>query len=325
MVRLDELGERELVAMIGRLLRPSPGIGPGDDAAAIDLGDDWLVVSSDLLSFTSHRPAGTPWERVGWMAAAVNFSDIASMGAEPLGFISSLSLPPDMEERNLLAMVSGMDQCAEFCGTHVVGGDTKAGHGLVAGTALGIVSKGEILTRSGAKAGDLVAVTGPLGGPAAGWHALSAGLDMPEAVDCLTLPVPKVQQGRLLASTGAVNACMDISDGLSSTVHGICAASGVGMEIVWGALPVWDGAEEVAERTGASLEDMVLHYGGEYELLFTFPMRMLETLQSLDVVFSVIGRVVPDEEAVLIKGTEMEYLEDRGYEHFRPLDHWSED
>ncbi len=318
MVRLDDLGERELISRVLSTLRPAPGIGPGDDAAAIDLGDKWLVVSSDIVSFRSHRPESTPWEKVGWMAAAVNFSDIAAMGAEPVGFIASYALPPDMDEADLLAISSGIDQCAEFCGTHVLGGDTKQGEGLICGTALGIVSKGEILTRSGAKAGDLVAVTGPLGGAAAGWYALQAGMDFPEAVDCLTLPVPKVKQGRALAETGTVNSCMDISDGLSATVHEICRRSGVGMEIVWEALPIWDGVPLVSEATGASFEDMVLHYGGEYELLFTFPMRMLETLKEMDMQFSVIGRVVPGEDVLLVKEAEIQRIDDRGYEHFRP-------
>ncbi len=311
------MGERELINRVLRTLRPAPGIGPGDDAAAVDLGDRWLVICSDIVSFKSHRPEGTPWERVGWMAAAVNFSDIAAMGAEPIGFISSLALSEEMEEAELLDICSGMDQCAEFCGTHVLGGDTKQGPGLICGTALGLVSKGEILTRSGAKAGDLVAVTGPLGGAAAGWHALEDGLDMPEAVDCLTLPIPKVSQGRALAESGAVNSCMDISDGLSTTVHEISRRSGVGMEIVWEALPLWEGVRLVSEVTGASLEDMVLHYGGEYELVFTFPMRMLETLKSSNLEFHVIGRVVPGEEVLLVKEAEITRLNDSGYEHFR--------
>jgi len=317
MVRLGQLGEREIVAKILSSLRPPPGLGPGDDAAAIDLCDRWLVVSSDLLGFTTHRPPGTSWERMGWMAAAVNFSDIASMGAEPIGFIASLALSSEMELSDLMEMVSGMDQCAEFCGTHLIGGDTKQGPGFISGTALGLVPKGEMLTRSGAKVGDLVAVTGSLGGAAAGWYSIEAGLEMPDARDRLTLVIPRVKEGRALAATGAVSCCMDISDGLAVSIHEICRLSGVGTEIVWESIPVFEDVPEVAEKTGVPVREMVLHYGGDYELLFTFPHDKLDVVRDSSVDFYIIGRVVAGGDKILIAESQIEKIEDRGYEHFR--------
>ncbi|MDR2865820.1 MAG: thiamine-phosphate kinase, partial [Methanomassiliicoccaceae archaeon] len=159
MASLKDIGERALVDRIIRSMKGTAHLGPGDDAACVDINGAKVVISTDIVTFERHMAKGSTMEQFGWLAAAVNFSDIASMGARPLGILTAVSLPPETDEDVLYDIVSGIDQCAEFCGAEVLGGDTKSGHGSVCGTAVGICEH-NVLTRSGARLGDLVAVTG---------------------------------------------------------------------------------------------------------------------------------------------------------------------
>lgn len=292
-------------------------VGPGDDAAAIDLGNDCLVVCSDVVTLSEHCPLGMTYGDFGWMAMAVNLSDIASMGASPIGFLSSLALPEDMDLTHFKEMIAGMKECANRFNTPIIGGDTKSGPGLIAGTALGLVPKGDMLTRSGARIGDLVAVTGILGEAAAGYYSLNSKLNFPSARETLFRPQPRLKEGMELARTGAITSCMDVSDGLSTTVAQITEASQNAMQIIWEALPIGPHVEEVSEVTGTSVEEMVLHFGGDYELLFTIRNDSLGKIHALDIDFTIIGRVIEGRENLLMKEGSIVILGDRGYEHFR--------
>lgn len=316
MPTLDELGERKLVEAISALLEGDALVGPGDDAAVIALGERCLVASTDLVSFSRHMPEGMSYRDFGWMAVAVNLSDIASMGAEPIAFLAALAMPGDLPEASLMEIVEGMQECASAHATPIVGGDTKVGEGLVAGTALGLVSQEELLLRSGASPHDLVAVTGRLGEAAAGFYSIEKGVDLPSAREALFRPRPRVKEGRMLAESGAISACMDLSDGLAAAVSQISQASGTGMQILWEALPLGPNVERMAEE-GVSMEELALNFGGEYELLFTIRPEKLGNAHALDVDFTIIGRVLAGDENVLIKDNSIINLDDQGYEHFR--------
>ena len=133
-----------------------------------------------------------------------------------------------------------------------------------------------------------MAVTGPLGSPAAGFIALDHGIDAQEARESLYVPIPKVAEGVALASCGAVTSCMDLSDGLATALNTICSASGVGIDIEYDFLPRGACVEEIAEATGSSMEDMLIGWGGEYELVFTADK---DRLDDAEVEFSIIGIV----------------------------------
>ncbi len=288
MTLLGDVDERQLIEDFRSFIRPEGRIGPGDDAA-ITL--DGTVVTTDIVTLDRHFPAGMTYEQFGWYAAAVNFSDLAAMGARPTGFLAALALPATLEVQAAYDIMSGIDQCAEFCGTGIVGGDTKRGPGIVAGTALGTMDDRKPMLRSGAVPGDIVAVTGPIGGPAAALAAIDHGIESEEARDSLYMPIPKMEEGIALSATGAVSSCMDLSDGLGTALNTLCKSSGVGMDIELEFIPREDYVEEISEETDVPVRDLLFDCGGEYELLFTADRGMLRKIYDAEVPFHIIGMV----------------------------------
>jgi len=288
MAIIGDIGERKLIEDFRSFIHPEGIVGPGDDAAVLR---DGTVVTSDIVSFDRHFPAGMTYEQFGWYSAAVSFSDLAAMGARPTGFIASLALPADLDSQAAYDIMSGIDQCCEFCGTGIAGGDTKVGPGIVCGTALGTMDGRPPMLRSGARVGDVVAVTGPVGSPAAAFIALENGVDAEEAKESLYVPIPRVAEGSAMAGCGAVTSCMDLSDGLGTALNTICSSSRVGMDIELDFIPRGPWVDEMAELSGKPAKDLLLGWGGEYELLFTADRDRLDRLYDAEVEFSIIGMV----------------------------------
>jgi len=298
MTVIGDIGERQLIEDFKSFIRPEGRLGPGDDAAII--GKD-VVVSTDVVTFDRHFPAGMTYEQFGWYAAAVNFSDLAAMGARPIGFTAALALPPTLDVQAAYDIMSGMDQCAEFCGTGIVGGDTKQGPGIVAGTAIGSMDGRAPMLRSGARPGDIIAITGPLGGPAAGFTAIDKGIDCKEAKDTLYMPIPRVSEGMELASSGVVTSCIDLSDGLGTALNTICESSHVGMDVEFSFLTHEDYVDMISEESGVPLEKLLIGWGGEYELMFTADPNRLKRLYDSELEFSIIGAVHDGDHPELIR------------------------
>ncbi|MCL1905192.1 MAG: thiamine-phosphate kinase [Methanomassiliicoccaceae archaeon] len=315
MASLKDVGERALIERVLKGIRGDAYIGPGDDAACVDVNGSKLVVSTDIVTFERHLVKGMTMEQFGWLSAAVNFSDIASMGARPIGILAAVTLPPDTDENVLYDIMNGVDQCAEFCDAEILGGDTKSGPGTVCGTALGICDN-KILTRSGARPGDLVAVTGSLGSAGAGWYAALNNMNEKDALSAAMLPIPRIKEGMFLSEKNIATSCMDISDGLSTTANAICRSGGVGMDIIWESLPKGAGVENVSKKLKISDKHLMLDCGGEYELMFTFGKENLDILHSSDIEFSVIGKITSGNSVNLIVEGNSERMEDNGYEHF---------
>ena len=210
-------------------------------------------------------------------------------------------------------IMSGMDQCAEFAGTEIIGGDTKPGPGAVAVTAVGTMEDREPMTRKGAAKGDLIAVTGPLGGPAAGFAALAHGLDRHDSVFSLYVPRPRIEEGIALSGSGLVTSCMDLSDGLSTALNTLCRINGLGAVIDWDMLPVEDETVSVIDELELDEERTVMGWGGEYELLFTFKKDDLEAVQELDVPVHVIGLMTEDRDVVLHRDGKYREVQDGAY------------
>ncbi|MHC1681088.1 MAG: thiamine-phosphate kinase [Methanomassiliicoccales archaeon] len=319
MARLSDVGEKRMVRSIASMLTASAHLGPGDDAAAIEFGDRYLVVSTDMLWETTHFHPRMSWWQKGWMAAAVNLSDIAAMGAQPLGLLLAMGLPSSLDENLVREMVQGAADCCDHFGTDYLGGDTKECSELVlTGTSLGAAPKSGLLTRKGARPGDLLMMTGTAGLASAGLLALEHEIVSEKAFRALFEPQPRIKEGTLLSSTGQGTSCMDTSDGLSMSLHELGEASGVSFEVDASAVPIDPEVERLANIVKKDQLEIALHGGGDYQLLFTIkPEGSSEVLNALGSEAKVIGRCVEGRRNVLKRGRSRKELEPKGYEHFR--------
>src|SRR3972149_10976 len=215
MAKLSDIGERQAIEILAKTYDRGQPIGLGHDCGVVDWGEDYLVVTTDVVNPRTHIPANATPQQVGWYATAVNLSDIAAAGARPLGFVAALSLPPDTDVEFLRSLGQGMEECAREFGIAVLGGDTKEADQMsVAGTAIGRVRKDQILLRKGARPGDLIVVTGELGRAGLAYRELSASLVRAETMNQLLRPYPRILEGRVFSESRAVTSCMEISDGL---------------------------------------------------------------------------------------------------------------
>jgi thiamine-monophosphate kinase len=282
-MQVRELGEFALIARLTRGELPHAGVhlGVGDDTAILDIGSGYeLLATCDVQVEGRHfiRGVGTP-EQLGRRALAINLSDIAAMGGEPLFALISLLLPPTLEVAFLDGVYTGLREEGRVFGVAIVGGNISGIRAelVIDITLLGRVRTGTALRRDGARPGDVVLVTGSLGTAAAGL-ALIMQPDVPVPAEARTAvsrafhePVPRIREGQVLAQTAMVTAAIDISDGLSGDVAHICERSNVGVIVQEAALPVADATRTVAEHLGRSVADLALHGGEDYELLFTAP------------------------------------------------------
>lgn len=287
--------------------------GIGDDTAVIDLGNQYLLATSDMIQKRTHIPDGTKGSLAGWYSAAINLSDIAAMGGSPLGLIMAIGAPRDMPVKELEDITRGIRECAETHGARVLGGDTKEAPELtITGTALGLVGKRDIMRRRGAGPGDIVALTGQLGNQLA-WYKSEDERD----IAALMKITPRIKEGQALAQSGAATSCIDLSDGLSTSLHHLRKAnageSDIGFEIDFEAVPF---------IPGISGDDAVrcLHLGGEFELLVTLRPDMAGQLLNSGVAgtpLTAIGKVIDEEGVYLSVEGASQTLEDGGYEHFK--------
>ena len=308
------MAEFDLIERIRRataLERDDVVVGIGDDGAVLaPRAGHELVVATDTLVAGVHFPDRTRAADIGWKALAVNLSDLAAMGAEPAWATLALTLPA-ADPAWVDGFAQGFAELARRHGVALVGGDTARGPLALTVTVGGYVPRGAALLRSGARAGDLVCVTGTLGDAAAGLvspgnAALRARLDR---------PTPRVEAG--IALRGLASAAIDISDGLLVDLGRLCAASGAGAELV-ADLPLSD-ALRAAYDPEAALT-FARSGGDDYELCFTVPamqeVAMRAALAGIARV-SVIGRVVATPGVRVHDGDGNDVTPaHRGYEHF---------
>jgi len=305
MIELFRSGEKAIVANLIKKFDPDGTHMLGDDCGILDMGHEYLLITTDMITRATHMPIGSKPEEIGWYAAAINLSDIAAMGGEPLGMLFALGLPRDMDSAWLDALSSGIEDCCSTYNVPVIGGDTKENSNLtISGTAIGRVPKDQILRRSGAKPGDIIAMTGKLG------RGVLWELDQGDASLLLKIK-PRLKEGQMLAASGAVTSCIDMSDGLSTSLHHLSRASKVGFRVDFTNIPMMNGLDLACKMKA-------LHYGGDYELLFTVNPLKVDALidAAADSPITEIGQVTKDMKILLSSHGEVGTLPDKGYEHF---------
>ncbi len=285
-------------------------IGPGDDMARLRVGEtDCLLTTDTLLEGTHFRlPEASP-RQVGYKALAVSLSDCAAMAAEPVAAVAWVGLPEGARMAFAEGLCRGLLDAADRFACPLVGGDVTSWEApLAIGTSVVARAAGvEPVRRGGARPGDALLVTGALGGSVLGRH--------------LTF-VPRVAEARRLAGAAHLHAMIDLSDGLATDLHHLCAESGVGAEVDAPAVPVAPAAEQIARRDGRSPLDHALSDGEDFELLLAVSAEDAAALGGGrplgDLPLTRIGRVVEGQGVTLVDadGTRRP-LAPSGYEHFR--------
>ena len=252
MNRLQDLGEEALISKLvgGLAVREDLIVGPGDDCAVIDVGDNeryQLLKTDCIVEGVHYLPEAAP-EDVGWKAVARVISDFAAMGGYPSQLLVTIILPGTQQVDYVEKMYQGMQRCTGAFGAIISGGETSSipdeTAAVISVSGTGWVAKEKLVKRGGGKAGDVVMVTGELGGSIRGKH--------------LTF-TPRVKEAAWLVENFPLNAMMDLSDGLAKDLPRLAKLSGCGYEVEEGSLPCSDGVD-VSGAVGD---------GEDYELLFT--------------------------------------------------------
>lgn len=293
-------------------------LGIGDDCALLQVpAGEQLAVSTDTLVAGVHFPAGAPGELLGQRALAVSVSDLAAMGATPLGFTLALTLPEVCSDW-LADFTAGLESMARQCGVGLVGGDTTRGPLSLTLTVFGRVPAGQALTRAGARPGDLLCVGSDLGnGAGALPFVLGERAEQPGSAELLAhywSPAPQLQLGQALR--GLATAALDISDGLLADCGHIARASGVALFVEQQRLPLSAALLACTDNDDAARQ-LALGGGDDYVLAFTLPAEKLDVLRAMGQPVQVIGRVEAGQGVHLLDaGGRAIEPRHSGYQHF---------
>ncbi|HEY0259531.1 MAG TPA: thiamine-phosphate kinase [Lacisediminihabitans sp.] len=326
-MRVDELDEGQLISRFAAVLPTGERtlLGPGDDCAVVAVPEGSVLVTTDVM--VAGRDFRLDWsapDEIGARSAAENLADIAAMGARTSSMVVSLVLPEDTDVDWLVALVAGFGDRACRAGAGVVGGDLSAGDRfMISVTALGWSTVAPVL-RSGAHAGDVLAVAGTLGRSGAGLELLSRGMvdpsihddvllgDLREPVRIFRAAEPPLEAGPEAAKRGA-SAMLDVSDGLIMDAGRIASASGVVLELDSELLASDVRALDTpAQLCGHPALDWVLFGGEDHPMLAAFPSSA--TLPPSFRPIGVVGAVEPEgRPRVRLDGVEIS----GGWDHFR--------
>lgn len=297
-------GESEFLAWVAAEAKARAGasplvvVPPGDDLAVLKWpAEDLLLVGCDqVLDGVHFDSADHSPQQIGRKAMNRNLSDCAAMACLPAAAVATVAAPRGVGVQYLKELYRGLREAADPWGCLVVGGDTGSWEGklVVTVTVLGRSAGVAPVTRGGAKPGDALFVSGPLGGSILGRHLSFT---------------PRIMLARELAMAGAVTSMIDLSDGLSRDVRRLCEQSGVGVVIDADRVPVHEDAQALFRRDRRSPMEHALHDGEDYELLYTGPPHLASALTTP------IGRVVAEPGVMLRTAAGTAALEPLGWEH----------
>jgi thiamine-monophosphate kinase len=317
------LGERKIIDIILKRLDKMPHmpIPFGDDVSAIDLGNGRLaVIKTDMLVGKTDVPPEMSTKQAARKAVIMNISDLAAKGVRTTALLISLGIPKDLAEKKIEQIAEGLNAGARQYNAYILGGDTSEASDLIMScSAFGIAQKTSLMLRSGAKPGDIVAVTGKFGKTAAGLKILLQRKSSParlrkKLVDSVLMPEARLSEGLALAQTGAVTASIDSSDGLAWSLHELSKASNVGFTI--DRLPLAEEAEEFGELYDIDPAELCLYGGEEYELVVTIKPKLLEKVCK-KVPLIPIGHATAEKSLFLEMRGKKISIEARGWEHFK--------
>jgi thiamine-monophosphate kinase len=285
---------------------PRVPVGPGDDCAVVAgaSGEPWLVTTDMLLDGVHFVLEQTEPRRIGRKAMAVNLSDIAAMAGRPVAAVVSVGLPRQAPANLAEELFLGLREKADEFQTAIVGGDTNSWDGrlTLSVTLLGQTGPAGAILRSGAKAGDWLLVTGPLGGSILGKH-----LDF----------TPRVREGLLLSQMATLHAMIDISDGLAADANHLAEESGCGIVLKADAVPIAPAAYQLQD--GQTPLEHALSDGEDFELLFALPpehaQRLLELQPLAETTLTCVGECIEEKGLFLQEGQTRRALPALGFVH----------
>lgn len=335
---VNQVGEFGLIDRLTKAFtktQKSTIFGIGDDAAVLDIGDEAMVVSTDILSEGIHFDLMySPLKHLGYKSVVVNLSDIYAMNAFPKQITFSFAISNKYSVEALEEIYEGIKAACDYYNVDLIGGDTtSAMKGMfISVTALGTAAKERVVYRSGARVGDLICVSGDLG-------AAYLGLQILEREKQIFLSSPEVKpdlenQEYLLrrqlkpeAQRDIIEKCLkinliptamiDISDGLASELHHICKCSGVGAIVEEAHIPIAYETESIAIKFNMDPITAALNGGEDYELLFTIDPEDADKVKSIGNV-SIIGEVTEAGEGIQLhtKGGNIHEIQAQGWVHF---------
>lgn len=303
-LKVSDIGEKELVKYI---ITNSKKITP-DDTAITPFLDLNLISTCDMLIQSRHFPKNMSYFDMGFKAVTVNVSDLAAMGAEPLGFLLSIAIPKDLEVDSFKQIIDGVFKACDYYSIPLIGGDTnEASEIIISGTALGTCDKP--LMKNTYKQGDLVAITGDIGLAALGFELET--LDNIYVEKALK-PKARIKEGQILKDYGATSAT-DITDGLASELYEI-KKDNFGFMIYEELLDISDEYKNMANGLDLDYLDLILHVGEDFELLFTISK---DDLEKLPIDYKVIGEVTDsDVVEITLENGFVDKIKNKGYEHY---------
>ncbi len=328
----------------------------GDDSAltSVDMDDNsYLVTSTDMLIQSSHFPKGMTYFQMGYKSVVVNVSDLASMGAENIGFLLNIAIPKDTLLDDFDDLICGVIRACDNYNIPLIGGDTnEANEIIISGTAIGHVDKNKALMKYGFEKGDLVCISDELGYAALGFELLALKekdqdlyqekIEKIKEIDSTIIdlallkalkPEAKYSEGNILREHNTSNnriSATDITDGLASEFYEILNSDkkysnntnpsnsySKGIRIYEDKLPVEEEFKEIANILGLTYLDLFLHVGEDFEFLFTINEELKDQL-STEMNYYVIGEITDDNtvEIVLSNG-QIEKISSRGYQHLK--------
>ncbi len=302
------MSERSLIDWLRGRIGPTDivQVGPGDDAAVLaPAGDGRVVVTTDAFLEGTHFAPNDPPAGIAHKAIAASVSDIAAMGCMPTACFVTLGLCRTRGDAFVRELGEHMIAAAERYEAPITGGDVTSWDQpcCISVTVLGRTAGCDPVLRSGAKPGDLIFVTGSLGGSALGRH-LS--------------PEPRIAEGIHLATHAHASAMIDVSDGLSTDLGHIARESGVGAVILEAAIPLSDAARKLEQKDGRTALEHALHDGEDFELLCTVPPGNVDQLRELwpfETPITEIGEVTNADVLIEHADRSRTTLEPQGYEH----------